>query len=221
MTRRAAALLGLLGAAACGDIAAPIRNDFYEWRLIVPSGTTADTVNFHWTPSDLPVRVWVASDEIAGLPGLVERAIGIWEERFLYGEFAARLVSDSGDAHVIVRGVAAPELRLGRITRLRAGFAPECGGATDVDVSADLTQLRLPLRVYVGRRGTPASPALDTCLALTTVHEMGHALGIFAHSPDPADIMFADPVAELPSEADRETAERLYHLPVTVEVVGP
>lgn len=224
MTRpsgRAAALLVILGGLACGDIAAPIRNDFYEWRIIVPFGATADTVSFHWTQADLPVRVWVAADEIEGLPALAERAIGIWEEGFLYGEFSARLVSDSGDAHVIVRGVAAPEVRLERVTRLGSSLAPECGGATDLDLSTDLSRLGLPIRVYLDPRGTPASPALSDCLALTTVHEMGHAIGIFTHSEDPADIMFADPVADLPSAADRETAELLYHSPITVEVAGP
>ena len=35
---------------ACGDIAAPARNDFYEWRLEAPSATGAgtDTISFHW-----------------------------------------------------------------------------------------------------------------------------------------------------------------------------
>ena len=50
---------------------------------------------------------------------------------------------------------------------------------------------------------------------------MGHALGIFAHSPDPEDIMFADPEVELPSARDRRTAEAVYHTPPTLEAVGP
>ena len=58
-------------------------------------------------------------------------------------------------------------------------------------------------------------------MALTSIHELGHAIGIFAHSSDPEDIMFTDPQVDLPSEADLETAEVLYHLPPTIEAVRP
>ncbi len=50
---------------------------------------------------------------------------------------------------------------------------------------------------------------------------MGHALGIFAHSPNPEDIMFANPEVELPSARDRGTAEAVYHTPPTLETVRP
>jgi hypothetical protein len=50
---------------------------------------------------------------------------------------------------------------------------------------------------------------------------MGHAIGIFAHSPDPDDIMFTDPQVELPSTRDRQTAEAAYHTPPSLEVVRP
>jgi predicted Zn-dependent protease len=49
-------------------------------------------------------------------------------------------------------------------------------------------------------------------MALTTTHELGHAIGIFAHSPDPGDIMFGDPVVSELSDRDRATAEAAYHL---------
>ena len=38
-------------------------------------------------------------------------------------------------------------------------------------------------------------------MALTTTHELGHSLGIFAHSPNADDIMFADPVVTTLSRA--------------------
>ena len=50
MTRRAHwTVLGLVAAAAaCSEIATPVRLDFYEWRLIVPSTTGAgiDSLTF-------------------------------------------------------------------------------------------------------------------------------------------------------------------------------
>jgi predicted Zn-dependent protease len=87
-------------------------------------------------------------------------------------------------------------------------------------VSPDLAELRLPIRIYID----PVSgdfPNLQRCLGLTTIHELGHALGIFAHSPNPTDIMFTDPVVEQPSPLDRGTAEALYHLPPTLTTVRP
>ena len=60
-SRRLALGLAAVAALACGDIAAPVRDDLYEWRLEAPSfpGPGLDTLSFHWDQADLPVRVWV------------------------------------------------------------------------------------------------------------------------------------------------------------------
>ena len=216
--RRTALALAALTALACGDIAEPLRDDLYEWRIIVPTAGAPDTVHFHWSQADLPVRVWV--EPVADLPDLMQRAIDTWESVYLYREFQARLVSDSTEADVLVRGEPAPAKARVTVTRLNSALAPECFGATDLDVSPDLSELRLPIRIYV----SPVSgdiPNLERCLGLTTIHELGHAIGIFAHSPNPTDIMYADPVVEQPSPLDRSTAEALYHLPPTVTLVRP
>jgi predicted Zn-dependent protease len=209
----AATLLG------CSDIAAPRRNDFYEWRRFEPSPTGGtDTLSFHWDPALLPVRVWV--ENTADLPQHMSRAIDIWESVYLYGEFRAELVSDSAQADVIVRGTTAPPV-LAERTRLRSALAPECDGATDIDVPPDHRQLLLPIRIFISPGSLPDAPGVTECLALTSIHELGHALGIFEHSPNPTDIMFAVPVVDLPSPLDRGTAEVLYHVPSTLEAVRP
>ena len=213
--------LGLIvAAAACGDIATPNRTDIYEWRLIVPSttGTDADSLTFHWPRSRLPVRIW--TEDAAGLPGIVPGAIAAWRQAFLYGEFDATVVSDSASADVIVRAGSAPGVQFSR-TRLHSALAPECTGATDLDISEDHTQLRLPIRVYVDPRFDPEAAGLAECMALTTTHELGHALGIWHHSNEATDLMFPDPVVPGPSERDVETAEVIYHLAPSVEVFGP
>ena len=211
ISRWPALLLAAGAALACGDIAEPLRDDLYEWRIILG----ADTVHYHWARNELPVRVWV--EDAGELPAYMQRAIDSWESVFLYREFQAQLVSDSSTADVIVLGTPAPaKARLG-VTRLHS-MAPECSGATDIDVSDDLTLLRLPVRIYI----TPVDgdiPGLDRCLGLTTIHELGHALGIFAHSPNPTDIMYSEPDVEALSRLDRETAEALYHVPPTVTAV--
>jgi len=213
--------LGLVvGGAACSDIASPLRNDFYEWRLIVPSasGPGNDSLTFHWPHDRLPVRVWVEND--ASLPENLPRAIAAWRTAFLYGEFDATIVTDSSGADVIVRAGAAPGTQFSRM-RLHSALAPECAGATDLDVSDDHTQLRLPIRIYVDPRSDPNAPNLPECLALTTTHEFGHAVGIFRHSGVATDLMYADPSVPGPSDRDLATAEVIYHLPANLEAVGP
>jgi predicted Zn-dependent protease len=222
MTPRARWTMAALAlvAAACSDIANPIRNNYYEWRLIVPaaSGPGEDSLTFHWPKDRLPVRVWVEDD--SSLAANVPRAIAVWRGAFLYREFDATVVSDSATADVIVRATSAPGTQFSRV-RLHSALAPECSGATDLDVSDDHTQLRLPVRVYIDPLSDPNAPGLPECLSLTTTHEFGHVLGIWRHSAVPADLMFADPSAPGPSERDLTTAEVIYHLTPNVAPVGP
>lgn len=203
---------------ACGDIASPRRDDFYEWRLEAPSpsGGGVDSISFHWPADRLPVRIWVERTD--PLPADVARAITAWRDQFLYREWDATVVSDSATADVVVTSGVPPGPQLS-VTRLESSMAPQCAGATDVEVSDDHTQLRLPIRIYINAQSGPGTPGLDACLALTVVHEVGHSLGIFRHSSNPADLMYFDPSVELPSERDRTTAEVLYHLPSTLEAV--
>lgn len=217
-SRRCTMVLAGLATLACGEIAAPVRSDLYEWRLVAPSipGPGVDTLSFHWDRSDLPIRIW--AQDVNNMPAHVQRAIQVWEAAFLYREFQATLVTDSTDADVIVIGGVAvfgfPSVRL-------PASAPECVGATDLDIDVESSQLRLPIRVSVEPRALPDDPGLEPCLALTTIHELGHAIGIFAHSPNPGDIMFTDPEVELLSTRDRQTAEAAYHTPPSLTVVRP
>jgi hypothetical protein len=193
---------------ACADIAEPSRSNAYEWRRIVPNGSGVDTISFHWGGSDLPVRFW--AQDTLNLPSHVQQGIAQWETAFLYGEFSGTLVSDSSSADVIVRVGIAPKGGFS-ITRLSGGMAPECQGATDVELAPFGNRILRPFRIYVAPRFTSGSPGVDECMALTTTHEIGHALGIFTHSPDAADLMYEDPVVSTISPRDRSTAELAYH----------
>jgi hypothetical protein len=216
---RGIAAAAVLSTPACGDIAAPARTGLYEWRIETPAipGPGLDTLSFHWGRDRLPVRVWV--EDAFELSAHLARAIDIWRSEFLYGEFDAILVSDSSTADVIVRG-ASPDDKLQRL-RLSSALAPECAGFTDLDIDVAARELRLPIRVFVNPRSLPDDPGLEPCLALTSIHELGHAMGILTHSEDPDDIMYALPVVDLPSDRDIRTAEAAYHTPATLRAVGP
>ena len=200
---------------ACADIAEPSRGNAYEWRRIIPTASGVDTLSFHWNAAELPVRFW--AENSLSLPSHVQQGIEQWQAVFLYGEFSGTLVSDSSAADVIVRVGIAPKGGFS-ITPLARGMAPECQGATDVELAASGNQILRPIRIYVDPRFAPGSPGIDECLALTTTHEIGHALGIFTHSPDPEDLMYADPVVSTISSRDRSTAELAYHTPPTLSI---
>ena len=198
-----------VAALACADIASPSRADRYEWRRIVPTGPgTADTLSFHWPRSRLPVRVWV--EDTLNLPSHVQDGIDQWKAAFLYGEFDAVIAPDSSTADVVVR--AGSPVKGGFSVIRLASMAPECEGGTDFDLPSGSLELQPPIRVFINPRFDPATPGVAECLALTTTHELGHAIGILAHSPVASDIMFGDPVVSALSARDRATAEAAYHL---------
>jgi hypothetical protein len=210
-------LLVVVGAGlSCADISAPTRSSAYEWRLITPTGPgTADTLSFHWPHSRLPVKVW--AQDTLNLPAHARNGIAQWEAAFLYGEFAAVMVSDSNVADVLV--TAGNAIKGGfSVTSLESMLAPECEGGTDFDLSVGSREIQPPVRVFLNLRSAPAAPGVEECLALTTTHELGHAIGIFAHSPAPTDLMYADPTVPSPSERDRATAELAYHTEPTLTV---
>jgi predicted Zn-dependent protease len=217
MMRRLVLSLAAGAVLGCGDINAPIRPTPYEWRFFVTNGSGGvQTLSFAWPASRQPVRIYV--EDTLDYPARMDRAIRQWSSQFLYGEFRAALVSDSNTADVIVRAEPAPAS--GPIVPLRLlRRARECEGATDLALNVDTRQIVLPMRIYT-RPVVEESAALETCLDLTLAHELGHAMGIFEHSPDADDLMANDPSATEPSLRDRSTAERAYHTPTTLTVVG-
>jgi hypothetical protein len=209
---------GAVGGLSCADIAAPTRSQAYEWRRIVPLGPgVADTQAFHWPGSRLPVRVW--AEDALNLAAHVQGGIDQWKGAFLYGEFDAVLVPDSALADVVVR--AGPPDKGGfSVVRLESGFAPECQGGTDFELPTGSREIQLPIHIFLNPRVDPASPGFDTCMSLTATHELGHAIGILTHSPEPSDIMYGDPTVPALSARDRTTAELAYHTEPTL-TVGP
>ncbi|HLS47764.1 MAG TPA: hypothetical protein VK012_04550 [Gemmatimonadales bacterium] len=207
MTRRLAAMALFPVAAAllsCGEIGAPTRADIYEWRRI----STPDTFAFHWPRESLPVKIWVQN--IHDLPIHTQVAIDGWKEAFLYREFDAEIVGDSNVADVVVRSTfpLGPTVLLARVDA--------CEGYTDLALDEETGVLTLPIRIYAVPRYDPDLPESRECFGIVMYHEIGHALGIFRHSPDPADIMYFNPTTTAPTRRDRQTAEVLYHARTTV-----
>jgi hypothetical protein len=208
-------LVGGWAGLSCADIASPSRGEAYEWRRIVSTGPgTTDTLSFHWPRSRLPVKIW--TEDVLNLPSHVRNGVERWREAFLYGEFDAVSVPDSNAADVIVR-TGSPVTAGFTVLRLQSS-APECEGGAEFELPPGSQEIQVPVRVFVNPRFDPASPGVEQCLALTTTHELGHAIGIFAHSPEATDIMYSDPTVSGLSARDRATAERAYHIQPTLTV---
>jgi predicted Zn-dependent protease len=209
-TRVTAALVLLT---ACTDIISPPRVEHYEYRKFVfDSEGDLVPMAFHWPREWLPVRVWVADDD--PLRPHVIAALRDWENAYLYGEFRAELVSRADQADIVVRNQVAPP-------KLMADFrfsllAPECRGETAFTADVDAGRLALPFEVYVWSRVGPDGENLDRCYQLSVLHEIGHTLGIFEHSPSIDDLMYADAVVTRLSVRDKATAEAAAHLPATL-----
>ena len=197
------------GALSCSDSTAPTHTPLYEWRLVV----APDTLSFHWPMSMLPVKIWV--QDSLGMPAHVQDAIATWRSAFLYGEYDAVLVSDSLSADVVVRVGPLPVKAVAAVGQLRTMF-PGCEGETVVDTAATRFQLQLPVRMYIHPKYDPAQTDLSECFAITTTHELGHSLGLFQHTSDTLDIMYAQPQATALSVRDINTAQVLSHWPANM-----
>jgi predicted Zn-dependent protease len=216
MTPRCAiALAGALALGACNDPAIPGRAGTYAFADTVIIGVDTTVTLFRWPATRLPVRFW--ADPRGNMRFLVERAIAVWQDQFLYGELRGVVVTDSSRADVLVRwrDSVPPDVPPDTTP------APNgCGGVTTFDYDSAGLALAGPVHVAltVLTGGSPASPGqLQACVRRVSIHELGHSLGLLRHSLVPQDIMYAAPMVDYPSPFDRSSVEMLYHSRPTVQ----
>jgi hypothetical protein len=200
--RRVSRLLALaLAAAGCDVVTPPPRDGIYSFDLYQTG------LVFHWPIDRLPIRYWV--NPTAGpVARYVETGLRAWEAQFVYGEFAGLVVSDSARADVLVAvaGPTPPDVPLTDAPPVDA-----CSGETYNEAPPGVDTLAGPFEVTLHWAPQFADADVANCLLRVTVHEVGHTIGLLAHSPDPADLMYTDPKVGTPSGNDRATAQTLYH----------
>jgi predicted Zn-dependent protease len=205
----AAAALGAV--TACHDNVGPAacyepNAQFYGFWL----GSDTSMI-FHWPSSYNPVRVY--AEPTGALPANVLNAMALWAGAFRCGELSLTVASDSLHADIIVRNPPnLPAVRLPYTHALHADSSGACTGVTHFTVNADSTALVGPMRSYVSPFPGADSSLVASCYHFVTAHELGHALGILAHSPDTNDLMYAAPHRAYLTADDKYTIQLLYHL---------
>ena len=210
--RRAAAIAAILLAAACDSPSVPTETWAYD-----PTQLSGGSV-FHWEIGRT-IAIWTdATSQPAGydIAAAVRQGAAMWDDTPFYGEFAFRFVDDPHDADVIVRYRQAPRVVDDEdcdapvATSGRTIFCPEepeapvlpllsdGGGHVKVDIVLD--PLYLPDAI-LAQRGVTRQQAFPILAA----HELGHALGIGGHSPNPDDVMNSIPTARRVSADDAMT----------------
>lgn len=165
---------------------------------------------FHWPASYMPVRVY--AEPTGNLPANVQNAISLWTSAFRCHELSLTFTTDSTHADIVVRNpvtlpAAPPAARV-----MHADSSGACQGVTHVELDSTGTAFTGPLRSYVAPFVGADTALVTSCYHFVTAHELGHALGILAHSPDPNDLMYASPFRLALTEDDRYTIQVLYHL---------
>ena len=204
---RRALTLAVVALAACGEPAAPTRAGGYAFD------DPSTGLVFRWPGDRLPVRYF--ADTRGNMGALVDRALRIWEDQFLYGEFRAVRVTDSADADVIVLWADSVPPDVPPDTGAPV-FA--CNGLTTFSIDSAGTALDQPVRAEIGinMSQTFTAAQVAACVRRVSVHELGHTLGILQHSSNPTDIMNSGVPVSTPSDQDRRTVEVLYHTPPTI-----
>lgn len=204
---RLLALAGVLGTAGCEDVVPPPRSPGYALE------DPQNGLTYRWPRNLLPVRYWVAGD--AGLVrGFVGDGIRRWTASFQYGEYRGIIVADSADADVLVYVIPGtpPNVPLTNDPPVVGA----CGGRTRYDLADNEDRLLRPFRIFVEWDDRFPDADIVNCLERVTVHEIGHTIGLFAHSANDLDLMYPTPRVREPSPGDRATAEILYHSATTI-----
>jgi predicted Zn-dependent protease len=205
----AATLYGAaLALAACQNDGGPgqcFESGATGYAFYVPGDTTAW---FHWNAAEGAVRIY--AEPSGALPANTDAAIALWAGAFRCGEIGLQRWTDSSTADIVLRTTTTAPPIVPKVRVLAADSVNACRGRTDIALDT-LDRIERPIRSYVWPQGVD-SAATTACYNFVTAHELGHALGLFLHSLDTADLMHSAPRRRALSVNDRYTIQVLYHI---------
>ena len=168
-----------------------------------------------WRRNQMPLRVFIPPppgdqfDDAEALVQTITSAVRAWEGTVEPGIPSFVFVKDKLGADIPFLWVPRHDL-LSTLAVTQREFSPTGGSFSVRYVSVAVSAL-----LAVGDQ--------EESLATVVTHEMGHALGLFGHSPSPVDTMYpsAHMINLQPSDTDLETIRQLYGLEPATQVKCP
>lgn len=168
---------------------------------------------YRWT-SGTTVRVWhiQPADSTRDVFRATQTAMAEWNSVPRLREYRLESAPSLERANILIVDRSTP-LPLSIPTacpfdaRGSTGYTYFCVNGTRAQRLTTTTGVATDVSVII--RLDVAAMASQAVLESVVLHEMGHALGIGGHSPDPADVMFGNPTARFPSGRDVQTMQFL------------
>jgi predicted Zn-dependent protease len=205
-------VLATLALVGCGEPTANADQPAYSPAYV----TDGRTVLYHWR-AGRTIAVYAQPTALSGAPQLanaLRTAFAEWHETAEFREFHLTLVDQPEDADVIVRFREDPPL----VSFVDCTY-PEtaASGVTFFCPDDALSSVQtLPLTGgggHVKIDVAVARPDETAHFQSVVTHEIGHVLGIGAHSLEPTDLMYPFPTVLSPSPRDIATLRYVLHQP--------
>lgn len=190
----------------------PRGDDYLRWMAFDALG--GESVLLRWSERDMPLRIHLPEpppglfEDPDAIRAAVERGVVDWSGIAGPNVPAFEFVDEAGEADVPIVWAEEPT---------GDWYIAHCV------YDMDLWKRRFGVsHVLVTARWEDDAAASPQDVYLTVLHEMGHALGLGGHSPDPGDVMYAAHNGELAglSERDRATLRKLYAKPIGHRIRG-
>ncbi len=214
--RAVAALVGLIACAlvACDTPTATRPTFAYD-----PT-TLSNGMLYRWANGQ-QLHVWADladSTRAVNLGQSVRTAIARWNDLPAFAEFELVIVSNPADAQIIIYDRARPmPVRAGSCAfepRAAVGYTYFCatGGNAERLALASGAPSRASVVIRVDDTLVAGQSRYDAIVA----HELGHALGIGAHSSVAGDLMFGLPTTSFPTGRDAQTLQYVLGAPADI-----